>query len=285
MIITELTGGLGNQMFQYAFGRYISYLNETPLKICYRVNKNFPRQYELFYFQIIENFASKLEIFKLKGLNKTSLLNKIVNRFIFHKNLLLQKKYYYDKSILESCLNSKNIYLKGYWQSKNYFKGIEEIIKKEFTLKNRFIKYKLPEKSKILKTNSVSVHIRRGDYLSPSSLQNLGLCSLKYYEAAIAYIKSKEKNPVFFIFSDDIKWVKTNLNIDLSLYYIENNPGYLDMHLMSLCKHNIIANSSFSWWGAWLNNNQEKIVIAPKKWFFKKERENETPVLKNWIKL
>ena len=126
-----------------------------------------------------------------------------------------------------------------------------------------------------MKENSVSIHIRRGDYLVCDLLKNL--LPLFYYEAAIKYILEKVESPIFFIFSNDIEWCKNNLKINFPTYYIDWNKGkesFRDMQLMSLCKYNIIANSSFSWWSVWLNNNEEKNIIAPKRWFVD-EQKNE----------
>jgi hypothetical protein len=121
------------------------------------------------------------------------------------------------------------------------------------------------------RVNAVSLHVRRGDYVkNPKTTATHGLCSLDYYHTAIRYIYETVEQPYFFIFSDDMAWVKEHLKIDAPCQYVDHNQGkesFNDMHLMSLCKHHIIANSSFSWWGAWLNSSPEKIVIAPNKWF------------------
>ena len=122
---------------------------------------------------------------------------------------------------------------------------------------------------------AVSLHVRRGDYVSdPKTKAILGVCSLDYYRAAIAHIAERIESPAFFVFSDDIAWAKANLEIPFPCEYVDHNQGqqsYNDMHLMSLCKHHIIANSSFSWWGAWLNPRKDKIVIAPENWFANNE--------------
>jgi hypothetical protein len=126
-------------------------------------------------------------------------------------------------------------------------------------------------KEEIGNTNAVSLHVRRGDYVHNSTnAATYEVCSLDYYRASIRHMAERIQQPKFFIFSDDIAWVKNNLKIDFPHHYVDCNHGeesYNDMRLMSLCQHHIIANSSFSWWGAWLNPNREKIVIAPKNWF------------------
>ena len=125
------------------------------------------------------------------------------------------------------------------------------------------------------------MHIRRGDYVSNSKSNSIhGTCSLEYYREAVKIINEKYKNSIFFVFSDDISWKKENLLIQNAVYIDNKTIPHEDIYLMSLCKYNITANSSFSWWGAWLNQNKNKVVIAPKKWFLKKENEIAS---KNWI--
>jgi hypothetical protein len=164
-------------------------------------------------------------------------------------------------------------YLVGYWQSEKYFVKHKEVIRQELTFKNELSPENLATASSLLKTASVSLHVRRGDYVSSQATNDVhGVCTLDYYRNAISHMARSVESPRFFIFSDDINWVKANLQLDFPCEYIANNVGansYVDMRLMSMCKHNIIANSSFSWWGAWLNSNPNKIVIAPKKWFAK----------------
>jgi len=137
-----------------------------------------------------------------------------------------------------------------------------------------------------LNTNSVSIHFRRGDYVTnPLTSQHHGVCSNKYYQDAISLLKSKISQPHFFLFSDEPEWLKTNVSLQEPFRIIDNNPGYVDLYLMSNCKHNIIANSSFSWWGAWLNNNPDKIVIAPHKWFNEPGINTYDLIPETWIRL
>ena len=140
---------------------------------------------------------------------------------------------------------------------------------------------------KISQVNAVSLHVRRGDYISDKKNAFIGVCTLDYYKTAIEKIKTQVDNPVFFVYSDDINWVKNNLVIDKTAVFVNHNRGqesYNDMHLMSLCKHNIIANSSFSWWGAWLNTSPDKIVIAPKQWFANMQDTSDL-LPDNWLKM
>jgi hypothetical protein len=179
-----------------------------------------------------------------------------------------EKHFHFDQDFMNI---PDNIYIQGYWQSEKYFREISSVIKNDLQLK-----YPMGLKDKffyelILKSNSVSLHIRRGDYVPGTYSDQVSEClSLDYYEKAIGQILQKNPDVVFFIFSDDINWAKENLPISRPVFYVDHNStdaNFQDLRLMSLCKHNIIANSSFSWWGAWLNNNSEKEVYAPSKWF------------------
>ncbi|OGM91147.1 hypothetical protein A2999_01225 [Candidatus Wolfebacteria bacterium RIFCSPLOWO2_01_FULL_38_11] len=269
MIITKLTGGIGNQMFQYAMARAVAEQNKVDLGIDiswfdrYKNNLT-PREYALDDF----NISGKLL--------KTGIFYRILSKLSFLENIRPpQRKYYIkEKQIFhfdpEVFKISGNVYLDGYWQNEKYFKDIEEIIRKEFTLKNPFNKIISGIAEKISETNSVSLHIRRGDYVKDKITNQLhGVCSLDYYLNAINRILEKVSKPSFFIFSDDIEWAKNNLKLNYSTFFISDNliKDSEELVLMSKCKHNIIANSSFSWWGAWLNQNPQKIVIAPKQWF------------------
>jgi hypothetical protein len=172
--------------------------------------------------------------------------------------------------------------------SEKYFIDAEKQIRKDFVFKLPMQNENIGLAKKISQVNAISLHVRRGDYASnPQNIATHGLCSIDYYQAAIKHMVEQVKNPYFFVFSDDSAWVTSNLKIDFLHQYVDHNHGkesYNDMHLMSLCKHNIIANSSFSWWGAWLNQNAEKIVFAPKQWF-SKSTDTIDLIPSNWIRI
>lgn len=291
MIVVKLKGGLGNQMFQYAIGRHLAFKCNTILKL----DKNFLldkkhqqdvtyRFYQINIFNIIENIASDAEIKRFKN---NLLLARILKKIGFNKYYYLtQKSRLFDPNIL---IIKGNIYLDGYWQSDEYFKDIEDVIKQEFTFKNEPDDRNKKIIKSIQKTDSVSIHVRRGDYVSnPKTNQNHSTCSLYYYSKAVIEILKEVDRPHFFIFSDDMEWVKTNLKISYPTTYVDFNQGqssYEDMRLMSNCKHNIIANSSFSWWSAWLNKNPNKIVIAPNKWFNNPSIDTKDLILENWLRI
>lgn len=292
MIVVKLMGGIGNQMFQYATGRRVAKVNGTKLNLdTTNFDKNYPnttsRNFLLKNFNINANIASKKEIRYFKKYKKIHIriLGHIYNT-LFANDLIYitEKSYGFNPEILNL---KDNIYLDGYWQSEKYFKDIRNILLQEFTTKNKNEKY-LMMLEKIETISAVSLHIRRGDYISNKKLvENYGVCNLDYYNKAIALITEKLKNPHFFIFSDDINWAKNNLKIKHEHVFVSgtNLESHEELVLMSKCKHNIIANSSFSWWGAWLNENQGKIVIAPKKWFKNESWIPKDIIPETWITL
>ena len=270
MIISRLIGGLGNQMFQYAVGRSLAIANSCELKLDVSGFENYTLHngYELDIFNIKAGIANSKEVSRL--VSKQSRLM----RFVFRKLKIKKSTHFLEKSFTfdHNFFDAKPpVYLDGYWQSYKYFESIEPQLKQEFSLKNSISRLNLDISEQISSVNAVSVHIRRGDYVSNKHTNSVhGLCSLDYYRAAIQTITERVENPFFFIFSDDIAWIKDNLTTNSDTVYVDHNSGkqsYNDMYLMSLCQHHIIANSSFSWWGAWLGANAKKIVIAPKQWF------------------
>ncbi len=293
MIIVKLKGGLGNQMFQYAFGRNLSILKNVKLKIdIEEYNRHRLREYSLDCFNIFADIASAQDLKKVDV--DYSIINKIYKKIIKRKS----NKHLIENIEMEGIFYSEifdiedDIYLDGYWQNEGYFKNIEPIIKKDFSFKTPPSGLNKDYLERIKNSNSVSVHIRRGDYVNNhQTLKVHGLLDLSYYNKTISIIRNKIKNPVFFAFSDDIDWAKKNLDIDGSIIFVNHNNeqnAFEDLRLMINCKHNIIANSSFSWWGAWLNDNQNKVIIAPRQWFSKEEmkkRKSFNIVPLNWIKI
>ncbi len=285
-------GGLGNQMFQYAAGRAIAIKNSTPLKLDITwFNNPEARHYLLDLFAIKAEIATEKEIASFRG-EKNELLTKKIGRIVSNtlfNRTYTEKDFSYDKNLL---LCGSNTYIKGYFQSHNYFSAIEPLLKKEFSLVRPIASIHHETVKKITDNNSVSLHIRRGDYANNKVTSayhgNLGT---QYYTLAADMIAKKTvAEPHFFIFSDDLDWVKKNLSLDYPTTFIEGGSEincHEEMHLMSLCSHNIIANSTFSWWGAWLNNNADKVVIAPKNWFAQPENNNKTGDLvpESWIRI
>ena len=283
MIISKLKGGLGNQMFQYAIGRQLSLLNKDNLfldKEALLNNTNLiytKRDYELNIFKL----SSK----DLNFNNLTKFINKIKQK-IKPRKIIIESSSEYNESILK---HTGNLLLDGYWQSEKYFKNIEYQIREDFAFKNKPNEINANILEKIRQSNSISLHIRRGDYVYNLNTNKVhGICSTEYYDQGISIIQSKVSNPQFFIFSDDIEWVKKNHRFNSEPDYIDFNKGkdsFEDMRLMSNCKHCIIANSTFSWWAAWLNTNPKKIVIAPKKWFNDATINTQDLIPETWIKI
>ena len=285
MIISHINGGLGNQMFQYAAGKTLAQLNNTPLKLdVSEFDKNKLRSFDLFAFETNILFATKEEI------------NDLVPSHTFEKALqyvspLKKRTYYREKSFSfdDKVLRlGKNVYLKGYFQSEKYFLPEKNTIHHDFRFKSTLISHLFELASQLRNQDSVSIHVRRGDFsTNPEIAHYHGTLQKDYYNSAIETIRSKITNPVFYFFSDDINWVNENLSVknamSISGHLTKNH--FQDLYLMTQCRHNIIANSSFSWWGAWLNNNPDKIVIAPKKWFNNGPKDTQDIIPNSWQKI
>lgn len=266
LVIIRVNSGLGNQMFQYAF--YLSFImknKEAYLDTNWYKSNRIHNGFELKRIFNVDFNEANEELKREYGIFNSG---KIL--YYFYK--VFGKKTY--KSIngsdaikyIPDIYNFDNVYLDGYWQSPKFFSSIEETIRSIYSfppiLDANNKKWEEMENF----TNSVSIHVRRGDYLADDFFS---VCQEDYYNTAIKKIDAIVNNPTFFVFSDDMEWVRKHLKLT-NAFYIDNNHGnnsYIDMQLMSKCKHNIIANSSFSWWGAWLNQNPEKKVVAPKLWF------------------
>ena len=275
MIISRIIGGLGNQMFQYAVGRALSLERNMPFLVDVSQFENYDRHqgFELArIFNCSPQIATKNDVRGVLGSQSFSIIKKIVSRpfmtSLRRQEFVLEPHFHFWRGV---DTTPSVCYLQGYWQSQRYYEKHLPAIREDFTFKLPLMGKNVDLAAHISQENAVSLHVRRGDYLSNKKTTALhGLCSIDYYREAIQNISSKIENPVFFIFSDDIAWVKKNLKMEFACHYVDHNQGiesFNDMRLMSLCRHNIIANSSFSWWGAWLNPNQNKLVIAPKKWF------------------
>lgn len=294
MIIVKLKGGLGNQMFQYAFGKKISLMKNIQVKYDISHFENdvvYHRHYELNHFNIIENIASHEEVNQFGRFERglSGLILKFINKALpnYQKGIVKEPKHGFNPLILNVF---DNTYFDGYWGNEKYFLDIADVIKKEFTLKEELDDKNLAIKKYIMSVNAVSVHVRRNDYLDVEGAKRLfTVCTREYYENAIQRICAIVDNPHFFIFTQDYDWAEKNFKQNLPITIVKNNEGYKDLELMKYCKHHIIANSTFSWWGALLNENPDKIVIAPKVWYKKKsyqkmyEKGNLIP--KEWIKL
>ncbi len=292
--IVKFKGGLGNQLFQYSFLK--------ALQIKYQCTDV---KADLSYYNDVKNDnirvprIEKLNV-KIDKAEKNELRNicyfehsgnpmSLVYKGSIFVEKTFNKNYFYESD--RGYRNPENLlkyhYFDGYWQSWRYLEGIEEIIKEEIKLKSG-ISQKTEETIKKIRTqNAVFLGIRRGDYLaSEKSRKHYGSFGPEYYLRAVDYIKKRVDNPVFYIFSNDIKWVKDNMEFNCDVIYRDEEEQTSDVEelfIMSACQHAIIVNSTFYWWGAWLIDNNEKIVIAPKKWFADDKPIDIVP--DSWVKI
>lgn len=290
MVVVRIIGGLGNQMFQYAYALALKKKGyDVKLDLTSIENYTLHGGYQLNHYKINLPVASSEELINFIDIKKK-------DKFfaLFNKNIFKQVKEH-GLNFKERLLKvSDNSYIKGYFQSQKYFLDISKDIKETFSLKN-FSEYTKKTKELINNDdNSVSLHIRRGDYVSNEIANKVhGTCDLEYYYRAVDFLSKKIDYKNIFIFSDDIKWCKENLNLEkYNCIYVDSINNKLlpheDIFLMSLCKHNIIANSSFSWWGAWLNTNPDKIVVVPKRWYLKKEKQKQVEkslIPESWFRI
>lgn len=276
MIVTRLKGGLGNQLFQYAAGRRLAqvhgaelFLDISGLAESVRIERNF----ELHPFNIVARIADSEVLSRIPASRQRGMWARFADMVLGKMpssslRVVKEKHFHFDPDILKL---HGDIYLAGHWQSERYFTDVADLIRREFTVAVPPDGKNLEMLNMIAACEAVSLHVRRGDYVTdPEVLAMHGTCSVGYYEKAVSYIAKRVEHPVFFIFSDEPEWVRKSIKLDHPMHIVEHNGaerGYEDMRLMSLCRHHIIANSSFSWWGAWLNARQDKIVIAPKRWF------------------
>jgi hypothetical protein len=301
MIITRLNGGLGNQMFQYACGRAMALRNNDTLKLdistyakATQTNTgqdqnvtDTPRRYGLFHFNIHADIALDVEAKRLRY--PFGPLSQAIE--FFNKKVLRD----FNVGFVPQILKKKgNRYLDGFWQSENNFGDYTGVIKKDFNLKSPLSPAAQEIANEIRKPGqAVSIHVRRGDIAANASTNPYyGICTPEYYSKSLNGIAQSVQDFRVFVFSDDIEWAKKNIPISHPTTYVSDTasgkpaiPDYEELVLMSMCDHNIIANSSFSWWAAWLNGNLNKIVIAPKEWIKHHKNWHTDTVPPTWIRL
>ncbi|MES2425913.1 MAG: alpha-1,2-fucosyltransferase [Bacteroidota bacterium] len=266
MIIVKLQGGLGNQMFQYAAGKSLAVKHNVPLFLDHSYLERNNRSFNGFTAR-----TYGLDIFNISG-NRLSA--QVIDQYFDSGSDSAVYAYTELPVSYDARFRTLKpaVHIRGNWQSPKYFKAVSDLLKNEFSFKES----DLIEKNdllvnQILNCNSVAIHVRRSDYITPPGISKIyHTCTVEYYQKAISAILDRFADIDFFVFSDDIKWAEGNLKTErASIHFIHRNldADWLDMYLMSICKHNIIANSTFSWWAAWLNANVNKNIIAPSKWF------------------
>ncbi|MDW5416970.1 alpha-1,2-fucosyltransferase [Iodobacter sp. CM08] len=272
MVIIKINGGLGNQMFQYAYAYALAL--RTGCSILFDCEeykgKNIHQGMELErIFDIGLDFSSKKQVVELLGFRNKALVRSILSRWPFTLVSWPYKRQYLDVFKREYLCVPDGTYVEGYFQSENFFQDFKNEIKEKFKWDDQIKPECLSFLKLINSSNSVSIHIRRGDYLDPKVAKFHGVLGFSYYKKAIELIEGNVDNPNFFVFSDDLDWARELFSSYDGFFFVDSNSGrdsHLDMFLMSQCKHNIIANSSFSWWGAWLAETNEQMVIAPRHW-------------------
>ena len=291
MIIVRLSGGLGNQLFQYATGRALAIRNQEQLVVDNRIFQSDTfRRFCMPVFNADFVLASELPAAEdMLPPPRKRWLQFLCWRITHGRSLrfVRERTLLFDPKI---PVIGSNVYLHGYWQSEQYFRDMGSVIRSDLTLRVSPSNENLRWLSEIAATTSVSVHVRRGDYVADAKASRVhGTCSLDYYERAAEQIAGRLKtSPTFYIFSDDPKWVQENLRLPFDVQYVNHNDdahNYEDLRLMAACHHHIVANSSFSWWGAWLGCNPNRTVIAPRVWFNDPSRSDQSLVPADWIRL
>lgn len=288
MVIIKITGGLGNQLFQYGFGKLLE-------------NKNFEIKFDIQTEVTAKNFTErKLDLQKFTHSLAIATSGDVQQYIRFPSGLLwraerklsqllrLNSRYYVQKNAHARAEKLKDgTYYDGYWQLCAYMDDVREILLREIIPDQNFFEKYRQILTELGAENSVSIHVRRGDYIHIAVNRKIfEVCEIDYYEDAIKYMKAKLLNPKFYIFTQDIEWAEENFS-GSEFQVMKGGSAIEDMMLMSKCKNNIIANSTFSWWSAWLNTNAAKLVVAPKKWYKNSELNGETQNLipRNWIRI
>ncbi|NDJ26781.1 hypothetical protein DMB95_01920 [Campylobacter sp. MIT 12-8780] len=285
MNIVKIQGGLGNQFFQYAFAKALKEKFNDEVVLDIRLFERLDPQKQTSFFFTLDHFNTQFSRIGSKEFDKYTLKGSWIPKFA---------RKYFKEEVLEECEKAgvycpellrktrKNTFYEGFFQSQKYSAHIWDSIAQDLNLKEKLNDENLKLLEQIQALNSVSLHIRRGDYLS---LPEFNVCTLEYYQKAITYINERVENPHYFIFSNDLAWVKEHFNAkNMSIVSCNQDKNYFDLELMKHCKHNIIANSTFSWWGAALNANKDKIIIAPKIWYRGDIRFDDI-LPQQWIKL
>lgn len=263
MIIVRIQGGLGNQLFQYSlYESFRAKGMETKTDISTFLDGRETRALELAKLGLEFDVAAKQELHSLYA-DDARITDRVLRYLTGKKKYIKEKQYDFNPHILQTT----DGFLNGYWQSEQYFESVGSKIREQICFQNTDTETIQNRETQIARSNSVSIHVRMGDYLQQSEIYG-NICTKEYYQKAIQYISERVENPVFYVFSDEPEKAAEML-ADYEFYAITENSGvdsYKDMYLMSCCKHHIIANSTFSWWGAWLDKKPDKIVVTPSKW-------------------
>lgn len=297
-IYLRVFAGLGNQQFQYAYAKALAvkYRKELILDISYFKPRFHPVRsqgylypYKLKHFNVPERNTGRLNREMIGIINMYGKFQKLYQTIqkmpLFNQFLpILLTQGNFNESILSE---DKNIILSGYFQKNDIFETIQKTIQDTFTYSGELSKENKRYLSAINKHTTVSIHLRRGDYVQKENVKNnFAPLTKEFFIRSIQYITKQTDISRLVIFSDDIEWVKENIVFPYKCIYIENNgPDYEHQYLMSKCNHQIISNSTYSWWAAWLNRNNNKIICIPEKWFRSSKRKNDIYIPSKWIKI
>ncbi len=289
MIVVQLRGGLGNQMFQYALGRRLALSHGVPLRLDIRpLEKDPQRAYALGHFRIAASLIHPIELswrlpYPLHPPRRLAWLPRWPGTMRYIHEGCGDP---FNPEVLKAPSAS---FLVGYWPSERYFSEITDTIRQDFQLSEPMTAARQAVATEISAANGVSVHVRRGDYVSnPAANAYHGTCSSGWYETGMEKMARGMENPTFFVFSDDPDWSRKNIRTRWPTRFIEpgeDGKDHQDMHLMAMCRHHIIANSSFSWWGAWLDSRPDKRVIAPLSWLSDAGRDTGDFVPPSWERI
>jgi hypothetical protein len=293
MIIVRLAGGLGNQMFQYAAGRAHSLRRGVPLKLDLSwFQGQTSRRFNLDCFRIAaislsaEESIALLASFHANWFRKILLRIKQFSSWRSDPLYVVERNSRFDRRVVGA---PGNVYLVGFWQSEKYFKDATNVIREDLSFKEPAVGRNADLVQRIQDCCSVAVHVRRGDYIANSNAYQVhGVCSPEYYSKATKRIRGAFPQSVFFVFSDDPVWTQSHLPVSHPVFYLNHNrveQAWEDLRLMTHCRHHIIANSSFSWWGAWLATEPNKTVIAPKRWFADPKRDDRDIIPSSWVRI
>lgn len=294
MIITRLIGGLGNQMFQYATGRALAQRLETSLKLDTTPFETYDlHRYALHHFNIRAPLATPADLDRVA--RGQSWKRRAWNAAVCGLTLgavrpiryISEEGHAFDPQILRL---KGDVYLSGYWQSERYFRNVDRVIRHEFTQVTPRVAANQRCAGRIqAQAESVSLHVRRADYVSDARTTVLhGLCSPAYYQRCLQRLRDRVGTPHVFVFSDDIAWARRELDLGCPTTYLGHNGpdrNYEDLALMSQCRHHIIGNSTFSWWGAWLDPRPGKLVFAPTPFFDQSDRDDSDLVPEAWTRV
>lgn len=291
MVIIYLSGGLGNQMFHYASARGVASTRGGDLRLDVRAFAADPKRcYQLSAWKIRERFASAADVLALRMKDKIDRVARPSAPW-YRRHFLVEPASPFFPEVLREA--PRSCAMTGLWQSERYWQHIEPQIREEFTPREPLSAPSRAAADRIRACASVSVHIRRGDYVTdPKTVASHGSCSMDYYRAATRHILERVSGVRFFVFSDEPEWARANLDLGAPITVVDHNPPgsgerpgreHEDMWLMSLCRHAVIANSSFSWWGAWLNPEGKRIVVAPRRWTVNPIYDSPDRIPARWI--